>query len=104
MFNSYFAYVYIILIFAGTSFLLELLAWRYLKRYWRHLAIVAVLSLAFSVVEAPALWLKAWQYNAAHVLNIRFLGAELETYLFALLTSLAVAAATLIMAGYQDEK
>jgi lycopene cyclase domain-containing protein len=105
VFNSHFAYLLTILIFAGLALAIEcLLGWQKLKMYKVELAVVVVISVILSVLEAPALWLKAWQYNPAHVIHFRPFGAQIETYIFAACTSLAVAWATLALAKNEDSK
>lgn len=105
MFNSHLAYLLTIIIFAGVPLLIEWsIAWKKLRVYKVLISIVVALNLVWAVVEAPALWLKAWQYNDRHVIHSRPLGAQLETYVFVVFTSLAVACATLILTKREDDK
>lgn len=105
MFKSHLAYLTTTLLFAGSIIVVDwLLAGKTLKKYKAHIGIVAALSFVWAFSETPALWLKAWTYNADRVIHFKLLGTQVETFVFAVSTCLAVAFATLVFASIEDNK
>lgn len=99
------AYLITIVIFAGGAVLIEWsLACKDLKKFGKVIIGVSVFAIAATLIAEPiALRWECWRYNAQRIFNMFFGGAALETYLFAILVTLAVASATLIWSGWEDE-
>jgi len=96
-----FSYLITIIVFAGSALAIELrLATEKLRPYRKAIWILLVISVLFAFTEGVALSWQAWEYNPLRTLNIYFV-TEIETYLFAITTTLAVAFATFIVADYE---
>lgn len=98
------SYLLLMLIFAGTPVLLELIfGFFYLKRYFK-----AILKLAIFMVfvtpfyEKIAFLLKAWDYNPQKHIGLYIYSSPLETLIFSLLITLAVAFPLYMWSFYED--
>lgn len=69
----------------------------------RVIKITSLITLAFTTVaEGAALSWNVWTYSPLQTLHTRFLGAEIETYLYIALVSLVVCLATVSYARHED--
>lgn len=108
-----FSYTATILIFTGLALLL-----RIVKRLihpsshqmlsnteWKVIGCTALIT---TIGTAPAEWAaltwRTWSYNPERTFDTRFLGAEVETYLFTILVTFVISVATLSYARRQDRK
>lgn len=98
------SYLLSVVVFGGSAaFALYKREYKILKKYeWVVLGILAI-SLPLVVTEAFALRWGAWQYNPAKVLNLHFLGTQIESYAFLPVVCFCVAVATLTYAGREDK-
>lgn len=101
-----YSYLISIMIFAGLAVLLEwIFGYHRLKKAKKTIGLVVLIFLAFTPVgEFFALRMKIWQYNPLTTFYTTFIGAELETYVFALFTGLAISSAVIAWTNYEDEK
>ena len=97
------SYLISTIVFAGVAVLIEwLLAFRHLKKYWKLITLVVVIDLLILIILEPvALQWRAWTLSPQLTLNTFFLGAALETYLYTVLVSIAIASATLVWSAYE---
>jgi lycopene cyclase domain-containing protein len=99
-----YSYIITTLLFAGGAVLIEYMAagrtlWRFRRVVW-CMGIIAIV--ATSAGESVALAWRLWEYHPERTFQIYFLGAALETYLFAFLVSVAIASATLYWTYCED--
>ena len=99
-----FAYLITTLLFAGGALAIELaLDLRRLWAYRRLLAVMSLVAIFLTVVgESTALAWRIWVYNPERTFDRFVGGAALETYVYAVLVTLAVACAALIGARYEE--
>jgi hypothetical protein len=93
-----FSYLISILIFAGGSVVVVLLlGYKELYSYKKLLAVMVIGGLLGAALgDSVALSWSAWAYTNS--LHIEFLGAEIESYLFAVLWVINIGGLTLILA------
>ena len=98
-------YLITIMLFGGSAVAFSLiLLHKELRKYFRLMAILVLISLALTpVMEPPALAVRAWVYRVQYMLDMHFLGAELETYLFTAMVGIAIGAFTLVFADVEDK-
>jgi hypothetical protein len=97
-------YLFSIISVAGVALLAEMYEVRTrLHKYARLLCTIVIICLVFSFGDAVAHQYTIWGYGYQHSLHTRFLGVEVETILFAVLTGLAVAIPTLVWAEDVDK-
>ncbi|MEM7225958.1 MAG: hypothetical protein AAF495_23470 [Pseudomonadota bacterium] len=99
-----YAYLVTTLLFAGGALAVELLVdFRRLWAYRRLLAVMIAVALFLTLIgESTALDWRIWVYNPARTFDIFLGGAALETYLYAVLVTLAITCAALIGARYEE--
>ena len=99
-----YSYLITTIIFAAGAVLIEwLLCGRVLSRHRKLIcAIALILMIATAPAEMFALRWRVWTYNPDRTFHTRFLGAEVETYFYALVVAIAVASATVVFARYED--
>lgn len=99
-------YFYLVstIIFAGGACFIEIMVLRReLKPYKKILFTMMLISLFLTVVmEPPAIAWSAWIYNFAYMLNVHILNAEVESLLYGILVSAAIAMNALVCAGDED--
>lgn len=96
-------YLGTIVLFAGGAIVVELLlAGKKLQGKWRTVWLITFIALLMAVTERFALQWQAWGYNTNHILDIRILGAELETYLFSAFTAMPIAIAVILLAEREE--
>ncbi len=100
-----YSYLVTTLIFAAGAVAIEwVLGFRILFRRRRLIGVVMGIGVLATVLGEPiALRWRIWTYNAERTFNVLVLGAELETYIYALLVALAVASATVAWARYEEQ-
>lgn len=101
-----FSYTATIIIFTGLVILIRFLrgTHRLPPSHWKIISLVIILGSLFTgATERVALTWRTWIYNPERTLYTTFLGAEIETYLFALLVSFVVASATLRRAQKEEQ-
>lgn len=106
MYFGSFTFLVTILIFTGVAILIE---WTYnfrrLKRYTKVISAVVVIGIVFALVgERVALSLHAWAYNPELTFNTFLFGAAVETVLYAILASIAIASATLVWSDCEESR
>ena len=106
-----YSYTATVLIFTGGAGPLYLAASSVAKRNalpWKYWRIILFVMLGFTLCTSPgerfALLWRTWEYNPAKSFHVTFLGAEVETYVFAALVGLVVSLATLAFARREDRK
>lgn len=108
-----FSYTATVLIFTGLAMLVYLAKRFFIspknsvlsKTDWKViLYTILITTIATGPGEYVALAWRTWTYNPERTFYTRFLGAEVETYLFTILVSLVVSIATLLYANRQDRK
>lgn len=101
-----FSYVITILIFAGTAILIELVfAFRKLKRYTKIIAVIVVIGIVGTLIAEPvALNWRIWVYSPEKSFGIYIFGAAIETLIYVVFVSIAIASATLIWSNYEEDK
>jgi hypothetical protein len=101
---GHFSYTITIILFAGGAILIEwLVAYEQLKKYWKLIGLVVVMDLLILIVLEPtALQWRAWTLSPQLTLNVFFLGAAAETYIYTVLVSIAIASATLLWSDYEE--
>ena len=104
MLSGQLSYIRTTVIFAGGAVLIEwLLAFRHLRKYWKLLSAVVLIDLfIFLILEPTALRWQAWTLNPQLTLNSFLLGAAVESYVYTILVSIAVASATLLWSEYEE--
>jgi lycopene cyclase domain-containing protein len=105
MFGHY-SYLLSTLIFAGGAIIIEFaLAYDRLKRHIRIIGLMILLVLIYTpITETVAFHNHVWAYSPNKTFHYHFLGAEIESYLFTVLTTVAVTCAVLIWLEYEDNK
>lgn len=99
-----YSYLVSVFIFAGAAIALELFfGFHLLKKYLRAIVMTVIFYLPFPLTEAVALWWRNWDYNPETTLYTRFLGAEVETYVYALMVAIAVSCAVVAWTFYEDQ-
>ena len=98
------SYLITTVIFAGGAALIVwLLAFRHLRKYWKLLSVVVLIDLCiFLILEPTALRWRAWTLNPRLTLHVFLLGAALESYIYTILVSIAIASATLLWSEYEE--
>jgi lycopene cyclase domain-containing protein len=98
------SYLVTTLVFGGSAVVSQLfLNTDRLVKYTRLLGVIVALGLvATSIGERIAIAWEAWLYSPEFTLDRQFLGAPVESYLFSIFISLAVAFATLVWTEYED--
>lgn len=102
--NPQLFYLVTILAFAGSASVIGLIAVRRnIRKYAKLLVALPIIALiATPIYEPVAIYWKAWAYGEQYMLNVHFLGAEVETYLYSALVILCIGCATLAFADAQD--
>lgn len=96
-------YLVSIFCFAGLAIALEwIFGFHLLKKYLSTIFLTTLLGLLLTPAESVALSFKAWAFSSTNTLNSKFLGAEIESYIFAVFTSLAVSSAVIAWTHYED--
>jgi len=97
------SYLITTVIFAGGAALIVwLLAFRHLRKCWKLLSVVVLIDLfIFLILEPTALRWRAWTLNPQLTLNMFLLGAAVESYVYTILVSMAIASATLVWSEYE---
>jgi lycopene cyclase domain-containing protein len=97
------SYLITVLIFAGGA---NVVIWtrndEFLRSHRAFIVMFALLTTPFAAFESFALRWGAWEYNPQRVIDARLFGAQIESYLFMMLVSAAVAGATLVYAHRED--
>lgn len=101
-----FTYLVTTLIFTGVAILIEwTYSFRRLKRHLKVILTVVITGVVLALIGEPvALFLGAWAYNQDRTLNAFIFGSAIETVLYAILVSIAVASATLVWSDWEDSK
>jgi hypothetical protein len=98
-----YSYLVTALIFTGIAIAIRLPEIRPVKRYKKLILLLVVLGVAYTAIgESTALSQQIWTYNPLRTLNIHILGAEFETYVVSVISTVAVASGTLIWARYEE--
>jgi lycopene cyclase domain-containing protein len=99
------AYVLTDILFGGAAVLaIWYKYWRFLKKHWRFIVGIALLSLPFSHFDLFALKWGAWWYNPQRNLGVFIFGEHLESYTFMAIITVAIASYTITHAkvyGYK---
>lgn len=100
-----YSYLISIFIFAGSAVLLEIIfGFHFFKNYLKTIGFVILVLLPITPLgEFAAYIMRTWIYNPAATLYKSFLGAEVETYVFCILCTIAVSCAVIIWTFYEDE-
>lgn len=97
-------YLVSIFYFASSAVILEwIFGFHLLKKYLPTIFLTTLLGLLLTPAESVALKFKAWAFSTTNTLNFRFLGAEIESYIFAIFTVIATASAVIAWTHYEDE-
>ena len=98
------SYIMTTVIFAGGAVLIEwLLAFRHLRKFWKILRVVVLIDLLILLLlEPPALRWRAWTLNPQRILDVFLLGAAVESYVYTILISIAIASATLLWSECEE--
>lgn len=101
-----FTYLVTTLIFTGIAIVIEwTFSFRRLKRYVKVISAVVVIGIIFALVGEPvALRLRVWAYNPEHTFDTFLLGSAIESVIYAILVSVAVASATLVWSDWEDSR
>src|SRR3989338_1429967 len=108
-----FSYTATVLIFTGLALLLYLAMRLYISPknsvlYKTDRKVIFTTLLITAIATSPGEWIallwRTWTYNPDRTLHTTFLGAEVETYLFAALVSLVVSIATLLYSRREDRR
>lgn len=104
MWGNY-SYLILMLIFAGSPVLLEFIfGYHFFKPYYKAIKkAVLIVVVITPFIEFFALKWKAWEYNPEKNLGIFIINSPVETVIFAVLISLAVAFAVTAWTFYEDE-
>lgn len=99
-----FSYLVTILIFAGTSILIELLfVFRRVKSYIRLLTTISIIGIFYAwVAELAAIKIGIWNYSNLMNLGMYILGVPLETLVYTIFVVTAIALPTLTWSDYED--
>jgi lycopene cyclase domain-containing protein len=99
-----FTYLVTTLIFTGVAILIEwTFSFQRLKRYTKVILAVVVIGIVFALVgERVALSLHAWVYNPELTFNTFLFGSAVETVLYAILASVAIASAALVWSDCEE--
>lgn len=99
-----FSYLTSILIFAGLAILVVWISgFHLLKKFTKILPVPIIFMLLLTPIEWFALRWKIWSYIPESALNITFLGAELETFVFSLLVATAIASPVIVWSEFEEE-
>lgn len=97
-------YLVSIFYFAGSAVILEwIFGFHLLKKYLPTILLTTLLGLLLTPAESVALNFKAWAFSSTNTLNSRFLGAEIESYIFAVFTVIATSSAVVAWTYYEDK-
>src|SRR3989338_10586978 len=97
MLGNYLYLITIIIVAGGTVFIEWLIEFNYLKKYTKQILFLGVVGLLITpFLEGSALKAKDYSYFPETTFNKLFLGAEVETYLFSFLVSIAISSAVIL--------
>jgi lycopene cyclase domain-containing protein len=101
---GHYSYLASTVIFAGGAVaILWIVKFQLLSKYTRLILSVGLLGMVLGVIgEAIALRIGAWAYNSERTVDRAILGVPIETYLFSLLISIAIASAAINWADSED--
>ena len=100
------SYLLTIFIFAGSVTAIEVIfGFHFFKKYLKVIGLMVLVSLVLTPLEeSSAYFMQLWSYNPATTFYRAFLGAEVETYVFAIFCTIAVSCVVIIWTSYEDKR